>query len=184
MGYAAAIMRSPGLVIMAAVAVAVVGYAIYTLGGSDGPAPERVSPRSAVGANDEAEPRAERAKPAGSLGVKPAPVSDASDSRRRGGPPPRPEPTVSLENARRDFQEVLDELDRVAAAGRPLTTEEWTDYYKRGNDALLPLLQHLSWGEPDDKGELQRANEDLRAKLRAIEPGVPQSGAEPAPPSP
>jgi len=63
------------------------------------------------------------------------------------------------------------ELDRLAADGTPLTSPQWVDYYKRGNDALLPLQQHLDWAVPDEADELRRANEDLRAKLRVVEPG-------------
>ncbi|MEX1368941.1 MAG: hypothetical protein AB1Z98_37795 [Nannocystaceae bacterium] len=182
-------MRSPGVWVLGAAAAAVLGYAFYTVLGSERPAPERVVPDGAADAASE--PAAARARPSrrpGTLGVKPAPVTDAADSRSgarpRPGPPPRPEPTVSLEVARSDFQAILDELDEVARSGRTLTTSEWTDYYKQGNDALVPLLQHLSWSDEDDKPELQRANEDLRAKLRAIEPGNPGAAVAPAAPPP
>lgn len=174
-----ATMRSPGLVIMGVLALLVVGYAAYTLTGAERPAPERVE--GTAEADDEASDAKARPRPRPSeLGVRPAPVS--KNARPRGGPPPRPEPAVSLDKARTDFQAMLDELDGVAGSGRVLTTQEWTEYYKRGNDALQPLLQHLSWGEPDQKEELRRANEDLRAKLRAIEPSGPGAAAPPASP--
>lgn len=182
-------MRSPGVWVLGAAAAAVLGYAFYTVLGSERPAPERATP---VGAGDAAsEPERAQSLPSrrpGALGVKPAPVTDAAGSRSgarpRPGPPPRPEPTVSLEVARSDFQAILDELDEVARSDRRLTTAEWTDYYKRGNDALVPLLQHLSWSDEADKPELQRANEDLRTKLRAIDPGNPGAAVPPAAPAP
>lgn len=183
-------MRSPGVWVLGAAAAAVLGYAFYTVLGSERRPPERPASNQPAEVTDEPAPARDRAgRRPGSLGVKPAPVTDAAGTRSgsrsgsgsRPGPPPRPEPTVSLEVARSDFQAILDELDEVARSDRRLTTPEWTNYYKRGNDALVPLLQHLSWSDEADKPELQRANEQLRAKLRAIEPGNPAAPAAPAP---
>ncbi len=91
----------------------------------------------------------------------------------RGGLPPRPEPSIGLDEARENYADFLAELDRVVQSGRVLDNAEWTDYYKRGHDALQPLLQHLQWSEPGQGEELRRANEDLRTKLRLLEPQGP-----------
>lgn len=158
---------------MGIVAAGVVAYAFYTLTTAERPQAERASPAARRDGDADADGVPGRGPRPGSLGVKPAAVSKAGDGRPQGGPPPRPEPSVSLEEARTDFQAVLDELDEAAKAGRPLTTPEWTEYYKKGNDALHPLLQHLAGGDTDQTEELRRANMDLRTKLRAIEPGRP-----------
>jgi len=168
-----ATMRSPGLWLIALAAAAVLGYAYYTLLASDRPATATATAGpAAASADPEPRERASRRKRA-PQGVKPAAVSEAGDARRRGGPPPRPEPAIPLPEAREKFADFMAELDRVKDEGRALTTPEWTDYYKRGHDALQPLLQHLDWTKPEEADELRKANEDLRTKLDVIGPGRP-----------
>lgn len=160
-------MRLSGLVVVVG-ALAVLGYAIYSLATAGGDRPAAAEPSSAVEAD---KPKARRARPrVAPGGVAPAPVTRVGDARRRGGPPPRPEPTVSLEKAREDFADLLAEFDRIEAKGTVLTNEEWTGHYKDGHEALQPLLQHLEWTNPTEADELRQANEDLRMKLQAIDP--------------
>lgn len=154
---------------MSAVALAVLGYAIFALSGSG----ERSRPRpEAASAADPDKPRA-ASRPAAVAspgGVAPAPVSSHGDARRRGGPPRRPEPAVPLGEARRVFAETMKRFDEINEAGTVLTNEQWIEHYKQGHDALQPLLQHLDWEIAAQADELRRANEDLRTKLNAIDP--------------
>ena len=180
---------------MAAAGLCVVAYAFYTLldSGSSraGPARHsesrssseeapRRSPRSSnaddgrAGGPEGRRGRPKPVRPVVRVSPPPEPADQAGDGaggRPSSGLPPRPKPEISLEEARKQFSDLLAELDRLAATGATLSSPEWVDYYKRGNDALLPLQQHLDTSVADEADELRRANEDLRAKLRVLEPG-------------
>ncbi|MCX4239692.1 hypothetical protein [Paraliomyxa miuraensis] len=189
-------MRSKGLVVMAAAGLVLVLYAFYVLldsGLDSGSSRPEVAERSGARSASEARGRSpaeegeedelpqdsrERRGPPGAkqptVRVSPPP----QPGERASAPPsldlpPRPEPEISLEEARTRFGEVLAELDRLSEQNVALTSPQWVDYYKRGNDALLPLQQHLDVSVPDQADELRRANEDLRAKLRVLEPNGP-----------
>ena len=101
------------------------------------------------------------------------PVPPPAAEPPRGGPPPRPEPSVGLEEARRNYTEFMAELDEAIDSGRELDNAEWTDYYRRGHEAIQPLLQHLRWSEPGEAVELRTINEDLRNKLNELQPHAP-----------
>lgn len=175
-------MRSPGLVVMGLAGFLVVGYAFYTL-----LAPP--APRSGVGrsrgdasqADDDAEPgddgpgkvaprKGEKAD-AKKVVVEPPP-------RVPSPPPPRPKPELPLADARKQFADYMAELDGLAARDAPLTSPEWVELYKRGHEVLAPLQQNLDHQVPEQAQELKMANEDMRAKLNAIDPNRP----DPPPP--
>ncbi len=151
---------------MGLVAAAVIGYAVYTLITLE---PARSEPVNA--AEDEVGRRPPtRAERAGPRGVKSAPVTIPGDARARPGPAPRPEPSIPLPEARNQFEEFLGELDRLDTDGTTLSNEQWVQYYKRGHEALQPILQGLDWQDPEQAKELQKANEDLRKKLWKLQP--------------
>ncbi len=171
-------MRSPGLVLMGLIAVAVIGYAVYTLISLD---PARSRPASMVHAGDEPAVAADDrdgSRPA-PQGVKPAAVTRQGDARTRPtpGPPPRPEPSIPVAQARKELAEFLVLLDDLAAKDTKLSSPQWVDYYKRGHDHLQPLLQGLDVKVPEEAAELQKANEDMRTKLWKLQPREP--GATP-----
>ena len=182
-------MRSPGLVVMGVAALGLVGYAFYTLSGSGSPrsepAPARVVPKPRAVAPDPPrdDERAERplpasppaaqrrppAKPAAVTKVEQPPAADEPTP----GPPPRPKPEISLEEAREQFATYMEEIERLEAEGTTLTSPEWTDYYRRGHEVLLPLQQHLDWTIPEQAEELRRANDGMRTTLGKLEPRAP-----------
>lgn len=163
-------MRSPWLLAAVLAALGAAGYAFHTLSADD-------PGRSTAGADRE--PSRERSDPSPTApshearrgGIKPALATAEGDARARGGPPPKIEPSVSLQEAREDFEAVLTELDALATSEQRLTNEAWVELYKRGNDALLPLQQHLEWSDPAEADELRKAQTSLREKLHAIAPG-------------
>ncbi|MEM7155896.1 MAG: hypothetical protein AAF799_23800 [Myxococcota bacterium] len=182
-------MRSLGLAVAGVATVFVVGYAAYTLQGSKRspraqsevvdeaptakPAPRRRSPATVARGQQRPSPPAAPVQPprfpdkAAEAAPPPAPEPP------RGGPPPRPVPTVGLEQARRNYTDFMAELDQLIDSGRTLDNAEWTDYYRRGHEALQPLLQHLRWSEPEEARELRTINEDLRNKLHELQPQAP-----------
>ena len=169
--------RGPMLVVASVAAAAVFGVALWVATGPDdkGAGTPDAADRSERDPAEDAERRIEtpegRERPSTVRGgIKPASASAKGDARTRGGAPPSVEPVVSLERARRDFSDIIAELEGVAAEGRRLTQPEYLDIYKRGNDALLPLQQHLDWQEPEEAKELQAAQTDFRTKLREVEP--------------
>jgi hypothetical protein len=187
-------MRSSGLVLMGVAALLLVGYAFYTLlspspprsgaGRSRGEAASRNvddEPTSGDEEDEEGKVRARRPRPRGATKgqpeTRPAVAIDAAPSEA--GAPPRPTPKVPLDEARKSFADYMAELDGLEARGVELTSPEWVDHYKRGHELLLPLQQHLDWKEPEQAEELRRANEDMRTRLDALQPGRPDP-----PPSP
>ncbi|MCA9706427.1 MAG: hypothetical protein KDK70_11305 [Myxococcales bacterium] len=190
-------MRSPWLVVMVVAGLSVVVYAFTVVVGSDDrPSPSRTHERAA----DDDAPRARRtprrvpprARPRADGPGQPTPEAGAAPGVAPGaaaptdgpspGPAPRPKPEISLEDARKGFADYMAELERLEADGTPLTSPQWVEFYKRGHDALLPLQQHLSWQVASEADELRRANEDMRAKLQALQPAAAESPSPP--PSP
>lgn len=178
-------MRSPGLVVMGGAGLLVVGYAFYVLlappeprggaGRSRGEA-SRTAVDEADGGPDDGGSRTAKPRKADAPGAKKVVVSPPP--RTPSPPPPRPEPAVSLPDARKQFADYMAELDGLAARDAELTSPEWVELYKRGHDVLQPLQQHLDWQVPEQAQELKMANEDMRAKLNRIDPNRP----DPPPP--
>jgi hypothetical protein len=176
-------MRSSWFVAAVLVALAAAGWAFYTLSvGAPGPSPE---PRATTANPERPEPAPARRVPprvvasedTGDASGEPPPPGDGADGSApseqeppaRGGPP-RVQPQVALDQARADFQAVLEELDELIAAERRLDNTAWVELYKRGNDALVPLQQHLDWKVPAQAEELRTAQTNLREKLHAVAP--------------
>lgn len=170
-------MRAPGLVVMGVAGLLVVGYAFYTL---LSPSPSRSGaarsrPEASRAADDAGEPGDDderKARPRTPKAAKPKVVIDTT--RPKSPPPPRPVPTVPLDEARKAFADYLAELDGLATADMKLTSPEWVELYKRGHELLAPLQQHLDPQDPDDAEELRTANEGMRTKLNAVEPNRPK----------
>lgn len=171
-------MRAPGLVVMGAAGLLVVGYAFYTLlspspsrSGSGRPRP--AASRAADGdPGDPGDDEERRATPRTPRAAKPTVVVDTH--RSKAPPPPRPVPKVPLDEARKAFADYLGELDGLATGDVTLTSPEWVELYKRGHELFAPLQQHLDPQDPDDADELRTANEGMRTKLNAIEPNRPK----------
>lgn len=173
-------MRSPGLVVMAAAGLLVVGYAFYTLltpperSGAGRSRSEAVREAGDAPEDDDeapkAGPRASKRDAARKLPVDTAPREPAP-------PPPLPKPDVTLAEARKQFADYMAELDAIRARDDVLTSPQWVELYKRGHDVLRPLQQHLDPQDPGQAQELRMANEDMRAKLNDIEPS--RRGAPP-----
>ncbi len=186
-------MRSPGLVVGVIGATLVVGYAFYMLAqSSSSPRPERVGTEQRE-AKARPKPRRPGARPATRPGRRPVPEPGLRSDKPRPAPsapargaddgaaptptpaaglPPRPEPKVSLEEAREKFSEYMAVLQRLDDEGVTLESPQWVEYYKTGHDALLPLQQHLDWQVPDEAAELRKANEDMRTMLQKLEPSA------------
>ncbi len=166
--------RGPMLVGASVAAAAVFGVALWVATGSDDAAREgtgTTKPEPSEPAASPVETNKGRERPSAVRGgIKPASASAKGDARTRGGAVPSVEPVVSLDRARKDFADIIAELEGVAAQGRRLTQPEYLDVYKRGNEALLPLQQHLDWQEPEEAEELRTAQTEFRAKLREVEP--------------
>jgi len=179
-------MRSPGLVVMGVAGLLVVGYAFYTLLAP--PAPRSGAGRSRGEASRSADADADADEPDadGPRKVRPRKGDEPAAKQavvekppRTPSPmPPRPEPDVSLPDARRQFADFMAELDGLAARDAKLSSPEWVELYKRGHDLLLPLQQHLDYQVPGEAQELRMANEDMRARLNKIDPNRP----DPPPP--
>jgi hypothetical protein len=186
-------MRSPWFLAAVLVALFAAGWAFYTLSGepeggagkpgaASKPSPRREAPASArTRARRGSDPRSESTREATAATAVDSPASPTSGEEEpaieapgegtpEGGPAPRVKPAVDLPQARADFQAVLDELDAHAAAEHHLDNPEWVEIYKRGNDALLPLQQHLQWDVPEEAEELRAAQTKLREKLHAVAP--------------
>jgi hypothetical protein len=170
-------MRSPGLVVMGLAGLAVVGYAFYVLLAPPPRSAGRSRSEAASKGADDVEPVEDGARPprtrkgAGPVDAKPRAVVDAQ--RPKAEPAPRPEASMSLAEARRQFADYMAELDGLAARDAELTSPEWVELYKRGHDVLLPLQQNLDWQVPEQARELKMANEDMRARLNKIDPNRP-----------
>lgn len=168
-----AAMRSPGLVVMAAAGLLVVGYAFYTLltpperSGAARSRSEATRPAGEADGEDEAPEAGPRAGKRDAAARK-LPVDTVA--RQPAPPPPQPKPDVSLADARKQFADYMAELDGIKKRDEELTSPQWVDLYKRGHDVLRPLQQHLDPQDPGQAQELKMANEDMRAKLNDIEP--------------
>lgn len=170
-------MRSPGLVVMGVAGLLVVGYAFYMLL-SPTPRPGaagRSRGEATRDADGDAEPgggsREGRPPRATKRATKPEP--SLATTRPSAPAPTRPEPSLPLDQARKQFADYMAELDALATREAVLTSPEWVDLYKRGHEAILPLQQNLDPQVPEQARELRMAHEDLRAKLNGVDPSRP-----------
>lgn len=152
-------------------ALAVVGYATCMLlqpRSEAEPRPEREGPDPRLQARDEP---ASRPDPFVRVGQR-QPEASERPRRPRALPPaqPRPEPDMDLQEARAAFDELLEELDREiersAEGARPLSSEAWTEYYRRGSEAIAAIAQARNADASGD--ELGQAHRELQSRLDAL----------------
>ncbi len=173
-------MKSGKLIVFAILGVAVLVYVVYEL---------TRAPSSSVRKRDAyARAEAEGGQEDGRRVLRPR--SGPVESKERGSgekknvvrpipapPPPPPPPTMPPEQARAQFEEYLAELEQVKTEGRALETPEWTEFYRRGNEALEPLVRSLDSANPEQAKEVDAAHMKFRELIMELEPKPP--GAAP-----
>ena len=152
-------------------ALAVVGYATCVLlqpRSEAEPRPQRERSDAGLEARGES---ATRPKPFVRVGQR-QPETPERPRRPRALPPaqPRPEPEIDLQEARAAFDELLEELDRElersAEGARPLSSEAWTEYYRRGSEAIAAIARARNADASGD--ELGQAHRKLQSRLDAL----------------
>jgi hypothetical protein len=88
-----------------------------------------------------------------------------------GPSPPPPPPPIPVEQARAQFEAYMAELTQIRSSGRQLSNEEWTEYYRRGNEAIDPLVRGLDSAVPEQGLEVDAAHRRFRETIMAIQPG-------------
>lgn len=91
-------------------------------------------------------------------------------------PPPPPPPPIPVAQAREEFAAYVGELEAIRASGRALETPEWTELYRRGNEALEPLVRGLDSSAPEQAAEVDTAHRTFRELIMALEPRPTRSG--------
>lgn len=175
-------MKSGKLLVFGILGLAILGYVIVELTASGrGDKSREDVERTAAAANE-----ADNAKPKRKVmkGSTPdGPVQAKKNSRVvpvNAEPPPPPPPPMPKDEARQQFDDYINELQAVKDEGRVLDNTEWTDFYKRGNEALEPLSLSLDSSIPAEADEVGKAHERFRTLIMELEPKPP--GAEdPAP---
>lgn len=181
-------MKSGKLVVFAILGLVVLGYAIFELAGSSGSGVETrdaYAHSSGAGGGDAKAPRPPRpgATPDGAApGAKNKNVVVPVNVQ----PPPPPPPPMPLDEARQQYADYIEELQAVKDEGRQLTNEEWTEYYRRGNEVLDPLVRALDSAEPAQAQEVDDSHRRFRDLIMGMEPttaaaaaGGPPSSAPP-----
>ena len=176
-------MKSGKLLVFGILGLAVLGYVIVELTASDrrDKSPEdaeRTATAAAEGPN--------RDKPRRKVMKGSTPDGPVKKANRvvpvNVEPPPPPPPPMPKDEARQQFDDYINELQAVKDEGRALENEEWTDFYKRGNEALDPLSRSLDSSLPAEADEVNRAHERFRTLIMELEPKPP--GAAPRPSDP
>jgi hypothetical protein len=175
-------VKPPLLIALGVAALMIGGYALVTVwdprdenGSSD--VADAVDEKPPYAREPDREPDRERpargVRASSQRQAPPAAFDEPSEPERpeaveaAGSPPP----DISLEEARSGFSEVMADIDRAIEAGEPLSQREWVELYRRGAEALDPLLRHLDPADPQMGEELGRYQAQLRDKLRQLEPG-------------
>jgi hypothetical protein len=177
-------MKSGKLIVFALLGLAVLGYAVFELaGGSRSEVKSRdayAQPDRAAGGEARGERRARPAQRGEEPGAGPAkktnvvvPVSAE--------PPPPPPPPIPLDEARKQYQDYMAELQAVKDEGRILSNEEWTEFYRRGNEVVDPLARALDSSKPDQVQELDDSHRRFRELIMGMEPSTAaaQAGSPP-----
>lgn len=169
------------LLILAALGASVVAYAVYALltrSMVEQPAPAAASVTAPAEAEDEPRPAPPRRSkdratpPAPRPQVARMPPQTADDPA--GGPPPTlPKPSVTLEEAREDYDAFVEELERELQrneeTGKPLANEHWVEYYARTHEVMDPLRYYLSFGTDAQKKEVGDLDEALRTLMSDLQ---------------
>lgn len=162
-------MKVGTLAVISAVALGVVGYAIWTLTADRG----QTKAASVESATSKRAAYPQRRGKGGIKRVEPTVEGDGPPDKPKSGPAPRPVPKVSLEKARADFKAVIDRYDQLLEGGEPVDSDEWIKLYAAGAEAMLPLRQHLDWDVPEQAEEMRRAESDYRTKTDQLQTRVP-----------
>ncbi|MBL4689011.1 MAG: hypothetical protein JKY37_30750 [Nannocystaceae bacterium] len=174
-------MKTATLAVISVAALAVIGYAAWTLVADSG---QTNAGRRRAHARTETE---EATPPGGSTrrkgGIRRIEPTLKGDARQRpkAGPAPRPVPKVSLEKARSDFQGVIAEYDKLLEAETPLNDKSWVELYAKGAEALIPLQQHLDWSVEAEAAELSKAQASYRTRVDELQRQVVRPPTKPRP---
>lgn len=164
-------MNTRTLAVIGVAGLAVVGFAIFYVGGGREPRSRRAA--SAASDRDENEPprKAAPKKP-----PKSAPTITPRDEPYEGdeeeGPP---EPT--LEEARDAFDDYIAgldrEIERVEKSGVQPTQEEWIKHRSRAAEVIDGVLRKLDHKDPNMITELQDKQKEVKARLDRLSPAPP-----------
>ena len=157
----------------AVVAVGLLGYAVVTLTG------EPTAPASGTAAK---RAKAERTKGAAPAEVDTdGPVERKPTARKRpvagprpsAGPPPaagvQPEP-IGFEQARREFETLVNDVEDMAAREEHLPHEQWIDIYRKGDSSMVALLRASTDVDEADRTANAKLNERFRTAVMKIQP--------------
>lgn len=165
-------MKPSALAVMSVAALAVVGYAAYTL--MDDPGSTRSRAKTAAAGAAESDDERAPAPRKGGVRAKPGSFQTAARAgtnkpRPKAGPARMPTPSVPLDQAREDFTTYMAEVERLIEVGDGMQSAVWVEHYAKGNELLIPLQQHLSWDDPTEAEELQALQERFRIKIGELE---------------
>jgi hypothetical protein len=72
---------------------------------------------------------------------------------------------LEIDDTRRVFDAVMDEVERMAERPRPLRQRQWQEVYRGANDSFTALSMHLDARDREQAKELEEAHRRLRQGL-------------------
>jgi hypothetical protein len=75
---------------------------------------------------------------------------------------------LEIDDTRKVFDAVMDEIERMAEQPRRLRQREWHEVYRAANDAFTALSMHLDAKDRDQAKELEEAHQRLRQGLASV----------------
>lgn len=180
-------MKSGKLIVFAVLGLAVLGYAVFELAGTSR---SEVENRDAYARSDGApggdarSQRRTRTGPDGKVEQHEAPTKNSRVVPVSVDPPPPPPPPVPLDEARKQYQDYIEELQAIKDEGRILSNEEWTELYRRGNEVIDPLSRALDSTKPVEVQELDDSHRRFRDLIMGMEPTTAAQGQPGGPPAP
>ncbi len=179
-------MNGRVLAIVGALGIGIAAYAVLSLGGS----------RQVGNRDDATRSRRTRTPSKADAGPRPKrPVAGPSRTEAsnpgvgpRVNPPVGPsdgvprvkpkQPELTLEQAREQFDDLMVELDREIKrgeeVGRPLSNEAWVEYYRRGSEAITPIVRLIPSEDGNRQSEINERQTELRERLDALQPAYVQ----------
>jgi hypothetical protein len=153
--------------VIVVVGLLVAGLAIFYIAEPREPREKRSLPGKAAKAQVDKGPR-QRAEPPPSLRPK-TPISADEEKVEEDDPP-----ELTLEQARREFDALITDLDREIArlekSGGKLTEAEYVEYRTRGANAIDGVLRRLDHKDPNMMIEIKDKQEAARSRLEKIKP--------------
>ena len=154
--------------VIAVVGLLVAGLAIFYIAEPREPRGKRSLPgKAAKTTTEKAGPR-QRAEPPPALRPK-TPISNDEEKAEEDDPP-----ELTLEQARREFDALITDLDREIArlekSGGKLTEAEYVEYRTRGANAIDGVLRRLDHQDPNMMIEIKDKQEAARSRLEKIKP--------------